>query len=365
VRPHQEQRDPLRLTRQSGSWFLEFTRLVAVDEHLMRPERRRVPATLDALRAAAQSCPPERIREAEALMQQADDGSERAFELDDDGWLWTSPLSRSQRPLARAEVSTLVAELRAELLGVRALCEALRSRVAALEAAEHARRSEALAQEPKSIAKVPSRRDVLSALQGTVPADVPQRQVAAPVPHVADAGNVATAGKLAAQAAEPVLAGVAEHAPETGGLSLPRAAEVLDCLQLLAPDVALEPQAREPPSELDTLFVALLVDESKEERGALVVDARAAAALGGGLLGLPWSTRELQGERGLERDTFEALSEIANNLGGLVNRVNPKCYTRLGALERPLEPAPAWLSSSVRRVGFATAKGGRLWLIAR
>jgi hypothetical protein len=365
----------VRLTRVSGTWFLEFTRLVAIDEQLMRPERRRVPATLSTLRVVAESCPPERIREAETLMQQADDGSERAFELDDDGWLSAAPGTRSQRPPARAEVYALIAELRAELVGVQALCEALRARVVALEAAELTRQSEVSEQEPKPVAKVPSRRDVLSALRGesggearaagaappagSAPSPVaPVVQLplaAAPAPSLAQASTVAT----------PPAAPAAEAAPGGEGLILPRQTELLDCLQMLAADVALEGYAGEPPDDLSELFLARAVDENKEERGLLLADRRASAALGGGLLGLPWAAREQQGERGLEQDTFEALQEIFNNLGGVLNRVNPKCYTRLGTLERGAPRAPAWFSSGARRVGFATAKGGRLWLVAR
>jgi hypothetical protein len=383
----------VRLSRKSGTWFLEFTRLVPVDEQLMRPERRRVAATLDTLRTVADSCPPERLREAETLMKQADDGSEAAFELDEDGWLSAPAVTRSQVPPPRAEVATLIAELRAELTGVRALCEALSARIVSLESAEHQRRLDDARrsqdeQEPKLVAKVPSRRDVFSALRAEVPSDTRAPTGTSPTvaatpftpgpPGVAATQAVsaalaapnpaaaATPGVSKAPAAPAEAPAATEKSPDaTPSLVLPRTVEVLECLQMLAADVALEPYAAEPPHDLSEVFLARFVDETQLEVGALLIDRRAGAALGGGLLGLPWSARELQAERGLEQDTLEALNEISNNLGGVMNRVNPKCYTRLGALERGPSAPPAWFASVPRRLGLATAKGGRVWLLAR
>jgi hypothetical protein len=363
----QRKREPVRLARQGGNWIIEFTRLVAVDDQLMRPERRSVAATTDALRSLALSCPPERIREAEALMGQKDDGSERVFELADEGWQPAPTVRHSQRPLARREASTLVSELKAQLLGMRALYDALQQRVVALEAAAHERQ----VREPEApkVRKVPSRRDMLLSLQNSQEpppsaVDVLARtRVAAPEPEPSVAPSPSARAHEAAPPTQQSAEGLAP--PGNPRLILPSASDIIGCLQMLAADVEVKLDKSAIPRELGDCMVARLADESQEVIGVLLLNQRAAADFGGGLLGMPQATRDEQAQRGLDKDAFEALSEVMNNLGGLVNRSNPKCYTRLAALERASLDAVPWLAQPAKMLALATPGGGRLFLASR
>lgn len=362
--PNAKRRDPIRLSRQSGRWIIEFTRLVAVDDQLMRPERRRVAATSDALRSLPLSCPPERIREAEALIGQSDDGSECLFELAEEGWTPTPTVRHSQRPFVRGEAASLIAGLEAQLLGMRALYDALLVRVVALEGQAHERRRHEQEPEPRYVRKVPSRRDVLLSLQNGAPAsrsapvapqaEAPEPAEAPPAPRPAPAPRPVEAAPATQASAE----GVAPPGPPR--ITLPSTSDVIGCLEMLAADVQVKPDNLPLPADLAAFSLARLADEAGEVVGFLLVDQGVSAELGGGLLGLPQMARDDQALRGLEKDTREALNEIMNNLGGLVNRANPKCYTRLGALEpASLETEPR-LANPAKKAGFSSASGGRL-----
>jgi hypothetical protein len=372
--PGAKRRDPIRLTRQSGHWSIEFTRLVAVDDHLMRPERRRVAATSDALRSLSQSCPPERIREAEVLIGQSDDGSERVFELAEDGWAPAPVVRHSQRPLARTELMQLVASLEAQMLGLRALCDSLLARVVTLEGqALERRRSEP---EPRYVRKVPSRRDVLLSLQNGASEANSAVNVLGPT-RAEPAPDLSAAPPAASAPAPPPAPRVVDVAPVTQAsaeglappgpprIALPSSSEVIACLEMLAADVKVKADSAPMPSDLATFSLARLADEAGDIVGFLLVDQRAGAELGGGLLGLPQMARDDQAQRGLDKDTQEALNEIMNNLGGLVNRANPKCYTRLQGLEPASLVVELDAANPAKKLGLSTGGGGRLLFASR
>jgi hypothetical protein len=286
--------------------------------------------------------------------------------LAEEGWQPAPSVRHSQRPLARREASTLVSELKAQLVGMRALYDALQQRVVALEAAAHERQL----REPETpkVRKVPSRRDMLLSLQNSQePAqgavDVLARtRLAAPEPVPSAAPPSARAHEPAPptqQSAEGVTP------PGNPRLVLPSASDIIGCLQMLAADVEVKADRSAIPSELGDCMVARLADEAQEVIGVLLVNQRAAADFGGGLLGLPQATRDAQAQNGLDKDAFEALSEVMNNLGGLVNRSNPKCYTRLAALERASLEAVPWLAQPAKTLAFATPGGGRLVFASR
>jgi hypothetical protein len=163
----------------------------------------------------------------------------------------------------------------------------------------------------------------------------------------------------------PVNGGAAAPKAKSAALVFPAAAELIECLQLLANDVVLTPGASTLPADLAELYVARLVDASDEALGVILINQHAGAALGGGLMGLPLSAREDQARRGLAKDTLEGLNEICNNLGGLVNRKNPRAYTKLRPLERVKAGVLPWLQAPATTLGIATLPNGRLWLLAR
>jgi hypothetical protein len=373
-------RDPIKLVRRSGQWSIEFNRLVAVDDQIMRPERCHVAATGEVLRALAPGCPPERVREVDTLMQQPDDGNERVFELDEDGWVPVSGVTNSQRPPSRAEMMALIADLQTQLTLMRGLHDALITRIVAMEAAIAKPPAEP---EPlkRTGRRVPSRRDMLAVLQGPGPLALDGLRPPEPSPaHAATAAAeppilAAAAASPAAEAPVPVAAPEAAPAdagpdqgpktPAAASLVLPSSGDVIHCLKLLAPDVVVAPESAGLPADFSDCFVARLVDAADEALGVILINQRAGAALGGGLLGIPLAARDEQARRGIAKDTLEGLNEICNNIVGLLNRKNPKGYAKLRPLERVNAATLPWLAKPATTLGLATPPNGALWLAAR
>ncbi len=374
-------RDPIKLVRRSGQWSLEFNRLVAVDEQIMRPERCHVAATGEVLRALAPGCSPERVREVDTLMQQPDDGNERVFELDEDGWVPVSGVTHSQRPPSRAEMMALIADLQTQLTLMRGLHDALITRMVAMEAALAKPPADPDPPPQRTGRRVPSRRDMLAVLQGPGPLALDGLRPPEPSPaHAATAAAESPVPATATPAPAPEAAQQvavsdpkpAEATPDQGpktpaaaSLVLPSSGDVIHCLKMLAPDVVVAPESAGLPADVSDCFVARLVDAADEALGVILINQRAGAALGGGLLGIPLTARDEQGRRGIAKDTLEGLNEICNNIVGLLNRKNPKGYAKLRPLERMNPTTLPWLGKPATTLGLATPPNGALWLAAR
>ncbi len=381
-------RDPIKLVRRSGQWSLEFNRLIAVDDQVMRPERCHVAATTDVLRSLDPSCPPHRVRDAEAIMQQPDDGSERVFELAEDGWVPASPSTNSQRPLSRTEMMAMIGELQTQLTLMRGLHDTLLTRIVSMESALQAKAAKEAEQMSHTGRRVPSRRDMLAVLQrpetsGPLALDGLRSADTSSAAHAATsaaespalkAGEPRTdagpqpprpAGAASPPETPPASAPAAAAKPTSARLVLPASAEVIECLRMLAADVVLTPAAAIVPADFTDFYVARLIDASDEALGLILINQRAGAALGGGLLGLPLTAREEQARRGIAKDTLEGLNEICNNIGGLVNRKNPKAYTRIRPLERVTATAVPWVSNPAAALGITNPPNGVLWLLSR
>jgi hypothetical protein len=383
-------RQPVRLLRRSGQWQVELTRLVAVDDQLMRPERYQVVATPEVLRTLTPACPPERVREAEELLRIPDDGSECAFELEEYGWAPLSESRPSLHPLTRNEMLALIGDLQAQVTLMRGMHDALLSRIVTVEAAMQSK-VESPSPGPRPIRKVPSRRDMFAVLQGPandrpgplafegLRAAEPVRAAAAPAaaPPATPPPAEAAPAREPAAAAEPTklsppeprgAAAAAEPAPAAANsarLLLPAQSDVIQCLRMLASDVEVAAHAAPVPSDFTDYYVARLVDAAQETIGAILVNQRAGAALGGGLLGIPVAARDEQGRRGIAKDTLEGLNEICNNIWGLVNRKNPQTPTKLCALERVSGATSSWLPSAPSVLTLATPGSGAIYLASR
>ncbi|HYQ16441.1 MAG TPA: hypothetical protein VEQ58_11810, partial [Polyangiaceae bacterium] len=181
---------------------------------------------------------------------------------------------------------------------------------------------------------------------------------------------VAAPTQLSAElaAAVPVVeaAAVAAAPLKSAAIQLPSHPDVVTCLkQLLGADAGLRAESVPLPSDLDAFYVARLVDSADQEVGAILLDLRAGAELGGRLLGLPAAAVEEQAKSEPSSDVLDSMNEVVNNLGGFVNRANPELRVRVRPLEKPGSAAPDWLGQPSARGGSATPSGGRLWLVAR
>jgi hypothetical protein len=131
------------------------------------------------------------------------------------------------------------------------------------------------------------------------------------------------------------IAGEQRPAP----LSPPTIVSVNECLStLIGVPAQLERGESNSFDALDRARVCMLLDDEGRERGAVVLDLKAALLLGAGLLGLPReeALRQIK-ENDPSEDALLAVSEICNNLTGPVNAVAGNAHVRSTALGN-LEP---------------------------
>jgi hypothetical protein len=117
-------------------------------------------------------------------------------------------------------------------------------------------------------------------------------------------------------------------------LTLPTLPALLECLTMLmgsAPDV--ERSTEQPFDKLDRPQICKLLDDEGRERGAIVLELKAAVLLGAALLALPRDEALRQvAENDPSEDALLAMSEICNNLTGPVNAVAGNQHVRSTAL---------------------------------
>jgi hypothetical protein len=368
-----ELNEPLRLLRKRGSWTLEMTKLVAVDQHVLRPERRRVNGTDSVVRHLKERCAPSLVREALDLLIGDDDGSDRTFELEGEHWVaLTDDASADASGASTATLLAMIGELRVELTTMRALHEAMRGRLAAIE-----RRS--LQMSPADYARS-ALRSTRSREQGSASlrpgargrsiapgdqAEPPAAALATPaaLPATSASGDDRTQAAVAppALAAEPPA-----ELPAKPALAMPAQPDIATCLkQLLGVDAELRPERGNLPKDLDGFYVSRIVDASDQELGAILLDLRGGVELGGRLMGFPAAAIEEQAKSEPSDDIMDAMNEVTNNLGGFVNRANPDLRVRVRPLAKFSVAEFGWLPKNTARIGNTTKTGGRLWLTAR
>jgi hypothetical protein len=371
-----ELNEPLRLLRKRGNWTLEVTKLVAIDQHVLRPERRRVNGTDSVVRHLKERCAPSLVREALDLLIGDDDGTDRAFELEGEHWIQLSDEPALEATgVSNGNLLSLIGELRVELTTMRALHEAMRGRLAVLE-----RRSLQMgpADYGRSQARGATRREHSSASlrpaarsRSLSPGEAAPSP-ASPEPLRAPEAVLPTLGEARTQAAVAPLALTPEPAPAAAApqkkpvLAMPSQADLATCLkQLLGTDAELRPERGNLPKDLDVFYVSRIVDSADEEVGAILLDLRGGVELGGRLLGFPASAIEEQAKGEPSPDILDAMNEVTNNLGGFVNRANPELRVRVRPLEKFTSAEFGWLPQNAARAGSATKTGGRLWLATR
>ncbi|MES1186642.1 MAG: hypothetical protein ABUL60_22705 [Myxococcales bacterium] len=361
-----ELNEPLRLLRKRGSWTLEVTKLVAIDQHVLRPERRRVNGTDSVVRHLKERCAPSLVREALDLLIGDDDGTDRAFELEGEHWIQLQDELGSEANGANpGQLLAMIGELRAELTTMRALHEAMRGRVAVLE-----RRALSMpSPEPgRGALRGATRRDHSA---GSLRPSARARSLTPP-PLTAPAASIArgfgpTLAEDRTQAAvAPPVAPAPSPAPTKPMLAMPSQADLATCLkQLLGTDAELRSERGNVPADLDAFYVSRIVDAADQELGAILLDARGGVELGGRLLGFPAAAIEEQSKSDPSPDMLDAMNEVINNLGGFVNRANPDVRVRVRPLEKLASSELAWLPQNAGRIGSTTKTGGRLWLATR
>lgn len=344
--------------------MLEVTKLVTVDRHILRPERRQVSGTESVVRHLKERCAPALVREALDLIIGDDDGIDRAFELEGDHWIQLPEEDRDDRAPNQAALVAMVNELRAELTTMRALHEAMRSRLAVLE-----RRSLQLPAASADYSRAPTRprRETGPSLR---PAARSRAEVlaetAAALPLAEDRTQAAVAPPAPLAVASPAPAAVAAAPAEIASpraLAMPTQADVTTCLkQLLGAEPELRVEKGNLPKDLDVFYVSRVVDANDREVGAILFDLPGGAELGGRLLGLPAATIAEQAKGEPSADLLDAMNEVVNNLGGFVNRANPGLRTRVRPLEKFSVAEYGWLPKNAGRIGVTTKTGGRLWL---
>lgn len=344
---------PARLLCRRGVWVLELVKLVPVDRNVFQPRVQRLEgadAVLQHLKRSGDN--PALAAAASQLMRGSRSDEERAFDAVDGEWVpgELGPRRDGHRPSsppAGANHAGELAELRAELLVLRASHERLRERVQRLEAQWNAA---GRGREVLSIPPTPS------FAQGTT-SDVPQPATFA----VAAQPSAATATQISG-----------EPAPADSGLRLPSVAAINESLHALIGDQASVREKRPvtfAPSKLGPCWVSRLIDDDGHDVGAIVADRAAAIALGGALMLLP--DNELDAQRALatpSEDILSAMSEVANNL---CETINQRAGGGLRVRVKPIEPlipgALDWAERAADR-GLACElqdSAGLLFLFAR
>ncbi|MES1189414.1 MAG: hypothetical protein ABUL60_36695 [Myxococcales bacterium] len=345
---------PTRLLCRGGRWVLELTRLEAVDRDVFQPRLTRLEGSESILALLRRSEEGQLLASGAAqLMRSPRTEEDRAFEVNEGDWVPASdagPSPRREQP-ADAEGGDLgraVLELRAELAVLRASHARLRDRVIALEATQSgiaqpnlrpprgSRSQRRRSEPPPGFTAAEPVADRLGAQQENPGFAATQ---ASPALGAATPAPVVTPS--AAVSSEPPVASLEDMARAIAGdqpppvLALPALRSLTECLQtLLEAPPPLEVQAK--PTPLESLTGALackLLDDEGRERGAIILDLRAALLLGAGLLAVPRdeALRQLNDNEPSE-DALLATSEICNNLTGPVNATSGNDHVRSTAL---------------------------------
>jgi hypothetical protein len=364
---------------------LELTRLVAVDNHVFQPRRQRLEGSEAILSHLKRTGDSVGLAQAAAqLMRAVRSDEERSFDAVDGEWVPTQAMrvaeavNESWSP-PRQNLADALAELRAEVLLLRASHHRLKERVASLESQ--------LAEGGVPAPRPERLRPAVASL--TPPARVSKADPtplsigkAAPAPAPARDHTLAT-GKNPEPAPAPVVAppsianrvgGVApardQAAAPQVSITLGEQGDVLEALKdLFGSDPGFAISSEPLPDsalELAALYACILVDEDGNEVGAVLADIRATANLGGKLAGLPTSLIEEQSKTGvLSEAVTAAMSEVCNTLSGVMSRVPGNCNVRATPLESFPPNRLRWVGTARNCVALEKRRCGAFWIVTR
>lgn len=337
--------------------MLELVKLVAVDRNVFQPRVQRLEgadAVLQHLKRSSEH--PALAASANQLMRGFRPDEDRAFEAVDGEWVPGEATARrdsarpSSPPPGHSNVSAELAELRAELLVLRASHERMRERVVRLES--------------MMIANGTPMRDLIS----VAPTPVALPNVSEP-PRPEGFGSTLVTG-------HPPLASHAPQAaslpPQVGsaGLHLPSVDVIHESLLALGGEqlgVRAARTATFSATAAGPCWVSRLLDENGAEVGAMIADLQATTVLGGTLLGLP--KNEIDAQRAAlepSNDVLAALTEVANHLSGTLTGTHGNGEIRATPCEPFASNALAWTRAVTASVALEVeADGGRLFLVAR
>ncbi len=371
---------PARLVCQRGRWALELTRLVAVDSHVFQPRRQRLEGSEAILAHLKRSAEGAALAQGAAqLMRAVRSDEERSFDAVDGEWVPTQSARAAEVASRRAaeprqDWEAAFAELRAELLILRASHQRLKQRVLALESELASGVMPAPRPEPRR--EPPLEPFAPAAVRAELEPELRPAPYAPLAQHPEQPTLAAGREPAAPIAAAPSPFGEVVPAPRVAepepvaSITLSSDAQVVAALaQLFGEDPGYAPSPEPLPDsalELAALYVSRLIDGDGGEVGALLADIRATANLGGGLAGLPQTLIDEQAKTGVLNETVtQAMSEVCKALAALLSQVSGNGHVR----SAPLEPFPAdrlqWIGSAKGQLCFEKRRAGCFWLVAR
>ena len=345
---------PARLLCRRGTWILELVRFVPVDRNVFQPRTQRLEGSEAILQHLKRGDNAALVAATHQVMRSLRADEEHAFEAQDGDWVPRTPdaphASEANAGLSTSAVGEL-AELRAELLILRASHERLRERVLRLQA------QPLLGNEsPRHVRDVPGLESLAAQRrsEATRPAD-PQPALGT---HCADSP---------AQNAPPTPVNVRAQ-PR---VKFPPLSALNTCLRALIGDkVTVKDKKMAAPFvalENARYWVSRLIDDDGIETGMIVADVVATASLGGMLMMLPDQEINRQREaRDPSEDAVEAMSEISNNLTAAFNQLPDAIRIRVKPIEPMSEDARTWLATADHRLQLEVSGGlGNLFLFSR
>jgi hypothetical protein len=378
---------PTRLICRGGRWTLELTRLEAVDRDVFQPRLARLEGSESILAALRRSEDGQHLVAGAAhLMRGPRSDDDRAFEASDGDWVPSADASLAMRAQTARDseavaASRAIAELRAELAVLRASHARLRDRVVALEAtqsgiaqpnlraARGGRAARRRSEPPAAFTEAQATPEALASNPGFAATQASPGLPAAPAAGPPAAPPPAAGVPAGADGPPSPSPSFEELAKSFAGeqplpaLNLPTLASLSDCFAMLMGSApALERSAVIAFDSLERAQVCKLLDDDGRERGAIMLDLKAAVMLGAALLTLPREEASRQvTENDPSEDALLATSEICNNLTGPINAVSGNVHVRSTALTALAETELMALPKPRERLDLLV-EGGRVVL---